>query len=327
MTPKTANLIEIGILIYPEALLSAVYGLTDLFSIAVHMAAKHDGLQRPSFRISHWQRNDKGQIACVFDTHPQFENQPVILVSPPSMGQPIAPDVAKPYAEWLSAAHAKGATLCSVCAGAFLIAETGLLDTRRATTHWAYSDQLTKSFPRIKVDADKLVIDDGDIITAGGMMSWIDLGLRLVHRVMGPTIMIETSRFMLVDPPGREQRYYSSFIPVLTHGDAAILKVQHWLQTNGARQVSVTDMAAEARLGERTFLRRFHKATGMKPTEYCQHLRVGKAREMLEFTSQTIEQISWAIGYEDAGAFRKVFFKVMGLAPADYRHRFSMSAI
>jgi transcriptional regulator GlxA family with amidase domain len=137
--------------------------------------------------------------------------------------------------------------------------------------------------------------------------------------------MLETARFMLVDPPGREQRYYSNFAPKLNHGDGAVLKVQHWLQKNAARQPSISAMAAVSGLEGRTFLRRFRKATGLNPTEYSQRLRVGKARELLEFTSQTINQVSWAIGYEDPGAFRKVFRRVMGLSPGDYRRRFAVT--
>jgi transcriptional regulator GlxA family with amidase domain len=144
--------------------------------------------------------------------------------------------------------------------------------------------------------------------------------------LLGSTIMLETARFLLVDPPGREQRYYSCFSPNLLHGDRAILKVQHWLQSSGARDTTLHVMAARAGLEERTFLRRFQRATGLRPTEYCQHLRVGRAREMLEFTNDAVDQIAWSIGYEDSGAFRKVFHKVMGISPSAYRKRFGLVA-
>jgi transcriptional regulator GlxA family with amidase domain len=221
--------------------------------------------------------------------------------------------------------HEAGTTLCSICAGAFLLAETGLLAGRQATTHWIYANDLAKRFPGIRVDADQLVIDDGDIMTAGGVMAWTDLGLKIVDRLLGSTVMLETARFLLVDPPGREQRYYSNFSPILHHGDKSILNVQHWLQKKGAKDADLSSMSEKAGLEPRTFLRRFHKATGLKPTEYCQYLKVGKAREMLEFTNENIESISWEVGYEDTGAFRKVFQKIMGLSPGEYRTRFSMT--
>ena len=123
---------------------------------------------------------------------------------------------------------------------------------------------------------------------------------------------------------GREQRHYSTFAPQLTHGDEPILKVQHWLQAKGGRDVSVSAMAEHAGMEERTFLRRFRNATGLKPTEYCQHLRVGKARQMLEFTNGTIDHIAWTVGYQDPSAFRATFKKITGLAPSDYRNRFGV---
>jgi transcriptional regulator GlxA family with amidase domain len=313
---------EIGLLLYPNVQLAAIHGLTDLFVVASRLAGERAGRPVPGLRVSQWRPGlPDGTIACIADTHPHLPSGPAVIVVPPSLGAP--PADAAPLARWLAERHGGGSILCSVCAGTFLLAQTGLLDGRAATTHWSYTDVLAQRFPAVRVDTDKLIIDDGDVITAGGVMAWTDLGLRLVDRLLGPTVMMATARFLLVDPPGREQRYYSNFAPRLRHGDEAVLKVQHWLQAQGAVQVSMAEMAQRAGLGERTFLRRFHKATGLKPTEYCQHLRVGKAREMLEFTSRTVEQVAWAVGYEDAGAFRKVFHKVTGLSPGDYRRRFS----
>ena len=208
---------------------------------------------------------------------------------------------------------------------AFVLAETGLLAGRSATTHWFFTAKLAEDFPDIHVDESRIIVEDGNLITTGAVLAWTDLGLKLVDRYLGSTIMMETARYMLVDPPGREQRYYSNFAPKRHHGDATILKVQHWLQNHASDIPSVKEMAQLSGLEERTFLRRFQKATGLKPTDYCQRLRVGKAREMLEFTNRTIEQIAWAIGYEDAGSFRKVFHRVVGLSPSDYRRRFAVA--
>jgi transcriptional regulator GlxA family with amidase domain len=125
---------------------------------------------------------------------------------------------------------------------------------------------------------------------------------------------------------GREQRYYSTFSPNLHHGDRAVLKVQHWLQSSGSRGATLRAMAARAGLEERTFLRRFLKATSLQPTEYCQRLRVGRAREMLEVANEPIKQIAENIGYMDDGAFRRVFHKVIGISPSAYRKRFGLNA-
>jgi len=206
---------------------------------------------------------------------------------------------------------------CSVCAGSFLLAG------RPATTHWALKARFAGRFPDVQLDTDRLLIDDGDLVTAGGLMAWVDLGLHLVHRFLGPDAMLATARQFLVDPGGREQRFYITFAPVLDHGDAAILRAQQWLQRHSGEPVDIARMAGAARLGERTFLRRFHRATGLRPTEYLQHLRVGKARYQLERSDLAIEAIAWQVGYEDPGAFRKIFQRLTGLSPNHYRRRFS----
>lgn len=134
--------------------------------------------------------------------------------------------------------------------------------------------------------------------------------------------MANTARMLLIDPPGREQRYYSVFSPRLLHGDAAILRVQHWLQTADTHEMNLTRLAAEAGLEARTFLRRFQKATGLTSTAYCQHLRVGRAQELLQFSTLPVERVAWEAGYSDPGALRKVFFRLVGLTLGDYRRRF-----
>jgi transcriptional regulator GlxA family with amidase domain len=140
-----------------------------------------------------------------------------------------------------------------------------------------------------------------------------------------PGFAVATARFFLVYAAGREQRFYSSFAPQLGHGDKRVLKIQHWLQQHVAESSSVAAMATRVSLGKRTFLRRFHQATGMTPTRYLQYLRVGKARESLEFSISTINEIAWMVGYEDPGSFRKVFQRIMGLSPGHYRRRFGIA--
>jgi transcriptional regulator GlxA family with amidase domain len=322
--------VEIGIVKYPEYLESALFGFTELFTVANRFASAHEDTKHSFIRVTHWKASPvkPRQVDLVFDSHPEIGRAaPRILIAPPSIAKPISSEAAKAYALWLARFHAHGSIIASVCGGAFLLAEAKLLDGRTATTHWYYADAFRERYPAIIVDADKLIIDDGDIITAGGMTAWTDLGVRLIHRLLGPAVMRETARFMLMDLSDREQSYYSSFLPRLDHGDTDILKVQHWLQKNGCRNVDLTKMAKTAGLELRTFLRRFKKATTLKPTEYCQRLRIGKARELLESSRQSIEKISWAVGYEDPASFRRIFRRIMGLSPSDYRNRFTVTPL
>jgi transcriptional regulator GlxA family with amidase domain len=181
------------------------------------------------------------------------------------------------------------------------------------------------SLPSPAIDTDKLIIDEGDIVTAGGVMAWVDLGLKLIERFLSPTIMLSTARYLLVDAGGRQQRFYSSFAPRMGHGDKCVLKLQHWLHKHSSESIAIPAMAARVNQGVRTFLRRFHKATGMTPTQYVQQLHVLKARESLEFSRLTVNEIAWTVGYEDSGSFRRVFRGVVGLSPMDYRRRFGVA--
>jgi transcriptional regulator GlxA family with amidase domain len=202
--------LEIGIVIYPDCLESAVFGLTEFFLVANRYANCHKETQGLSIRVTHWRSSPRAgkRIQCVYDSHRGMgRGTPRILIAPPSIGNPISSEEAAPYVDWLARLHARGSTVTSVCCGAFLLAEAKLLDERTVTTHWYYVEAFRVRYPAVVVDADKLVIDDGDIITAGGMTAWTNLATRLIHHLLGPTVMSETTRFMLVDPSGREQSY------------------------------------------------------------------------------------------------------------------------
>ncbi|MHA6646016.1 GlxA family transcriptional regulator [Mesorhizobium sp. A623] len=310
--------VKIELVRYPGVQMSAVLGLADLFGIANDVVQRRSDTVMPHLlRVGQcdWENGDKSDASSP-------DSRADVLILPPALGAPITSEAARPAVDWLRDCHASGSVIASVCAGAFLLAETGLLDRRRATTHWTHAEVFSSRFPHVALDTDRLIIDDGDIITAGGLMSWTDLGLRLVDRFLGSTVMLEAAQILLIDPPGREQRFYSAFAPRLNHGDAAILGVQHWMQATGGKEATLSVLSERAGLEERTFLRRFHKATGLTSTDYTQRLRVGKARELLQFSPLSVDAIAWEVGYRDPAAFRKVFLRIVGLTPSEYRKRF-----
>ncbi|MBU0724642.1 MAG: GlxA family transcriptional regulator [Alphaproteobacteria bacterium] len=316
---------EIGLLIYPGAQLAAVYGLTDLFRIAGEWATPLEGGQQPTIRVTHWQSGAHAGMDCVWDSHPGGTHSLSHVIAPPSIIMPDKMPSMQEPAAWLSDQHRAGATICAICAGAFVLAETGLINGRRATTHWAFAHALADRFPKVEVAIERMVIDDGDIMTAGGILAWTDLGLTLVEKLMGPSTMLATARFLLIEPPGRQQRAFAQFIPRFDHGDAAILRAQHHLHATRAQTYDLAELSAISGLEQRTLLRRFRKATGLRPTEYAQEVRIAKAREQLEATNQPVEQIAWQVGYSDPAAFRKVFQRITGLGPATYRQRFGVA--
>lgn len=310
---------EIGLVLYPGVQMAAVLGMSDLFNAARDLAGKN-GRTGPALTVSHWRLEDGVPVRT--EGGGDGASRPCVLVLPPALGDPILREDAAPFAAWLRECHASGIQLASICAGAFLLGETGLLAGRTITTNWVIAETFELRFPDVHVDTDRLLYDDGDIFTAGGVMAWVDLGLKLIDRFLGPTIMLEIARQFVIDPPGREQRYYSAFSPRLLHGDAAILKVQHFLQASEAREVGLDGLAAQAGLEERTFLRRFRKATGLTTTDYCQRLRVARAQDLLRFTTRSVDLVAVDVGYNDPGAFRKVFARIVGLTPGEYRKRF-----
>ena len=225
--------------------------------------------------------------------------------------------------DWLTRQGQEGACLCSVCAGAFLLARTGLLKGRKATTHWNLADSFAKLFPDIILKREKMLIDEGDCITAGGGSAYLDLSLYLTARFGTPELAASLSRILLIDPARRLQSPYQTCYFNKHHGDMEILAIQEWLEDNFAQPVTLHILASRVALGERTFMRRFKKATGDTPLEYLQHLRVEAARKLLETTSETIDGITLQSGYEDISSFRKLFKSHTGLSPSVYRKKFS----
>jgi transcriptional regulator GlxA family with amidase domain len=315
-----------ALLIYPDCQLAAVHGLTDLFRLANEWAGRATGDAAPPYlRVSHWQpSDDDAGVECIWDSHPGRPHRLSHVIVPPSIVMPERMQTGSASADWMKARHAEGTTLCSVCAGAFVLAETGLINGRRATTHWAFAEQLAARFPDIELAEEHMVLDDGDIMTAGGILAWTDLGLTLVERLLGPSVMLATARFLLIEPPRRSQRPFARFHPRFDHGDDAVRRSQHHIHAHLGAALHVPELAALAGLGERTFLRRFHKATGARPNDYVQQVRIARAQEALELTNTPVDQIAWAVGYGDPSAFRKVFHKITNMTPHLYRQTFGI---
>lgn len=229
--------------------------------------------------------------------------------------------------EWLSAMHARGAMLCSACSGVLLLAETGLLDGRDATIHWAYAPTFRKNFPGVRLRLEQVLVTAGErrqLVMAGASASWHDLVLYLVARHVGPTAAQALSRFFLLQWHEDGQAPYVVFDAPTDHGDAAVRRVQEWLTLHFSAPNPVLEMVKLAALPARSFTRRFTRATGYSPIAYVQRLRVEEAKRRLERTDTPVDQIAWAVGYEDATAFRRLFKRITGLTPSSYRRKFQL---
>lgn len=303
--------IRLALIAYPGVQRSALEGMADMIALLPRLTGAEPSV--PGVDL----------IRVDADTRPAG---PVdAFVFPPSL-EPTqaAPD--HPLVHWARDRHAEGALACSVCAGAFWLGHAGLLEGRPATTHWALEASFRGAFPHVRLQPEHILIDDIDVITAGGLMAWLDLGLHLTGLWFGPELATRLARHLLIDPAGREQRHYAGFRPARSHGDAAILKAQRRMDTDYPGPLTVADLASHAGLSERSFLRRFQRATGLSPASYLQRLRVEKARGALERGTEAAAEIAWAVGYRDPSAFARAFKTVTGLSPGAYRDRFRIPA-
>jgi transcriptional regulator GlxA family with amidase domain len=219
--------------------------------------------------------------------------------------------------------------LCSACSGALLIAETGLLSGREATLHPAYAATFRANFPDVRLRLEETLIATGEreeLVSAGASASWHDLVMYLVARHVGPTAAQAVAKFLLLQWHSDGQGPYVPFDPPRGHGDAIVSDAQEWLRTHSAVASPVTEMVERSGLPERTFKRRFTKATGYSPIAYVQHMRVEDAKRRLERTSEPVDDISYAVGYEDPASFRRLFKRVTGVTPGVYRRKLQLPA-
>ncbi|MEU5537916.1 GlxA family transcriptional regulator [Streptomyces sp. NPDC020362] len=224
---------------------------------------------------------------------------------------------------WLRTHGPRARRLVSVCTGAALLAAAGLLDGRRATTHWAYCDKLARDHPAVQVDPEPIYVRDGDVSTSAGVTSGIDLALALVEEDLGRGVALDVARHLVVflRRPGN-QAQFSAQLAAQTAQREPLRDVQQWITEHPAGDLTVESLAARARLSPRHFARAFREETGMTPGRYVDRVRLEHARRLLEDTSDGIEEISRASGYGTPEAMRRAFLRSLGTPPAEYRRRF-----
>ncbi|MBZ0333026.1 GlxA family transcriptional regulator [Marinobacter sp. AL4B] len=317
------------------ALASAITGVIDLFRMAgVTWARVHGEQPQPYFRTRLLTASGEacrcingltiGADGSWQDIAALGENDLVII---PTIGSPIDQVLAENpgLVGWLSRFQSTNddqVRIASNCTGAFLLAEAGVLDGRQATTHWGFSSQFRQRFPKVDLQPDKLVTVDGHVACAGGGMAWWDLGVYLVERHAGAQVARELAKAFVIDAGRSSQAPYSALQARRYHSDQAILKVQEWLDSHYSEPITLAALAALSGLTERSLIRRFKAATGDTPTGYLQVLRIESARQHLENSRLTIEEVTRMVGYEDVSSFSRLFRKHSGLAPGAYRSRF-----
>ncbi len=229
--------------------------------------------------------------------------------------------------DWLRQVRRGGAQIAGVCSGVAYLAAAGLLDGRRATTHWAVATLLQQRFPSVRWQPEKFVTEDHGLYCGGGMYSSIDLSLYLVEKFCGRTVALEAARALLVAMPRTSQASYATVPLSRPHADERIRAVEEILQRKQREGMTLDALAQQVGMSPRNLVRRFKAATGQLPGAYLQHLRIAAARELLEGGTQAIQTIAAQVGYDDAAHFRQVFKRLCGVTPADYRRRFGPIAV
>ncbi|MGW0464893.1 GlxA family transcriptional regulator [Streptomyces sp. NPDC003027] len=224
---------------------------------------------------------------------------------------------------WLGENAPRAERLVSVCTGALLLAEAGLLDGHRATTHWVACDHLARCYPEVEVDPDPIFVRDGRLSTSAGVTAGIDLALALVEEDLGRDAALAVARHLVVflRRPGN-QAQFSVQLAAQTARRQPLRELQHWITEHPEGDLSVESLAARARLSPRHFARAFHAETGTTPGRYVDRVRLEHARRLLEDSTHGVQEVARAAGYGTPEAMRRAFVKALGTAPADYRRRF-----
>jgi AraC family transcriptional activator FtrA len=224
------------------------------------------------------------------------------------------------------AAHARGTRLVTICSGVFVLAAAGLLDGKRATTHWRYVDRLRARYPKVRVEPDVLYVDEGNILTSAGSAAGIDLCLHIVRSDYGAEIANRVARRLIV-PPQREGGQ-SQYIPAPVRSDArhGLSRVLEWVDRHLREPLSVELLADRASMSPRTFARRFRAETGTTPHQWLTHQRLLAAQRRLETTRDSIDAIAEAVGLQTAATLRLHFRRTLRTTPTAYRRRFTFES-
>jgi len=223
---------------------------------------------------------------------------------------------------WLQQQAAQGAQIAGVCSGVALLAAAGLLDGKRATTHWALAERCRRRFPQVDWRPEYLVTDAAGVYCGGGVNAASDLSLYLVEKFCGREVATQCAKAMLIEMPRIWQVAFAHLDVKAQHADEAILRAQEWIHQNYDKDVRLEQLACRIGMSPRNFIRRFKAATGQAPLAYLQNLRIAAAKRLLENGRNTVQEIGSTVGYDDTIFFRSLFRRHTGVTPTEYRQRF-----
>lgn len=252
----------------------------------------------------------------------EVEKTDYVVVAPnfPSV-VPIPPDL-DIFNQWVVKQSANGVTIATVCTGTFLLAEMGLLDGKIATTNWQFAPLFRQTYPEVRLKPEKMMTEDDGIICTGAVTAAYKLILRIISEFGSEKLASACAKTFLVDPGRESQTPYVISVPSKSHGDSQVLMAQAIIEEKFSAIETVDAVAKEVGISPRHFKRRFKQATGELPLKYLQRTRIDAAREMLETTKESIDEITWSVGYQDVSSFCRLFKQITNLSPKVYRDKF-----
>ena len=234
--------------------------------------------------------------------------------------------VNKQLIDWIEKQYKQGAEIASICTGAFLLASTGLLDGKSCSTHWTAADHFRAMFPKVNLQADKLITDENGIYTNGGAYSFLNLMIYLVEKYYDRQTAIFCSKVFQVEMDRKSQSAFAIFSGQKLHGDEMVVNAQLYIENNLDEKISIEELSSKFLVGRRNFDRRFIKATGNTPIEYLQRVKIESAKKSFETSRKTINEVMYEVGYSDVKAFRELFRKITGISPLEYRSKYNKEA-
>ncbi len=324
--------LTVTVLGFDQALASAITGALDVFAFAgISWQRIHNLPTTPQFKVqlaSHHGQSILCSNQVVLQPNIAIEDvshTDILLI--PTIGGDIDEVLndTQPLLVHIKRLQKMGADIAANCTGNFLLAQTGLLNNKTATTHWGYAEKFEAMFPNVNLQPEKMVTEDDTVYCAGGGMAWIDLSILLIERYCGHQIASNTAKSHVLDVSRTSQTVYASSRQRRFHTDKDIKAVQSFLEKNLQRKCKLSELAHHHNMTERTLIRRFKNACDTTPGQYLQSLRIEHARKLLETSSMALESVISAVGYEDLSSFTRLFKKTTGLSPSQYRAKFKRS--
>jgi transcriptional regulator GlxA family with amidase domain len=320
---------KISILVYEDAVLSAVSGALDILTGTNHYLRQSG--EAPAFEIelvSEKLKNIQLYLPAQFICHRTLGevSETNLIVVPAFYGAGNPSEILeknRALINWVKAMKRRGAEAASLCFGSYFLAEAGLLDGVACTSHWMALEDMRRRYPKADLKPDAVITDQEGIYTSGGAFSSLNLILYLVEKFCGREVGIQISKMYSIDMDRVSQGHFIVFQGQRGHEDEEILKAQNYIEQNYYNELTVEQVAEQVNMSRRNFIRRFKKATNNTPVEYLQRVKIEAAKKVLEKSPKNISSLMYEVGYNDSKAFREVFKRFTGLTPQEYRSKYS----